>query len=107
MSVSEICTLITTICGIIPVVIGAVVAIVNIIKTKNWKLVQEIADKAMATVEAYSKAHPNMSSDEKLEMALEAIKSGLEAVNIKITNALLEQIKAYIKQCISWFNEMK
>lgn len=66
-----------------------------------------IADAAMRKVEDYSKEHPGMSSDEKLEMALQAVKAGLGVANIKFDDKLVKRIIDYIKESISWFNEMK
>jgi len=107
MGWQEILGLISAIVSIIPTVVSVVVLIINIIKNKNWNMVMDIADAAMRKVEEYSREHPGMSSDEKLDMALEAIKAGLEVAGIKLDKALLERIIAYIKQSISWFNEMK
>ena len=107
MSPQEILELVVAIVSVIPTIVSVVLLIINIVKNKNWNMVMDIADAAMRKVEEYSKEHPGMSSDEKLDMALEAIKAGLEVAGIKLDKALLQRIIAYIKQSISWFNEMK
>lgn len=66
-----------------------------------------IADEAMKTVEEYSKLHPGMTSDEKLEMAIEAVKSGLAVAGIKVDADAIKRIVEYIKQSIGWFNDMQ
>ena len=69
MSSSDIINLIIAIVSVVPTIVSVVLLVVNIIKNKNWKLMMAIADEAMKTVEEYSKLHPGMTSDEKLEMA--------------------------------------
>ena len=107
MAWQEILGLVTAIISVIPTVVSVVLLIRNIIKNKDWATVMDIADAAMHKVEEYSKEHPGMSSDEKLDMAIEAIKAGLAVAGIKVDKALINRIIAYIKQSISWFNEMK
>ena len=107
MGWQEILGLVTAIVSLIPTIVSVVILIRNIIKNKNWSLVMSIADAAMKKVEDYSREHPGMSSDEKLEMALQAIKAGLGVAGIKFDDALIKRIIEYIKQSISWFNEMK
>ena len=107
MAWQEILGLISAVVSFIPTVVSVVLLIRNIIKNKDWATVMDIADAAMRKVEEYSKEHPGMSSDEKLDMALEAIKAGLGVAGIKADKALMKRIVDYIKQSISWFNEMK
>ncbi len=107
MTPSEIVNMIVAIGSLIPTIISVVVLIVNIVKNKNWKLVMSIADEAMRTVEDYSKVHPGMTSEAKLDMALEAVKSGLAVAGIKVDTALLKRVIEYIRESINWFNEMK
>ncbi len=106
MSSSDIINLVIAIVSVIPTIVSAVILIVNIIKTKNWKLMMAIADEAMKTVEEYSKLHPGMTSDEKLEMAIEAVKSGLAVAGIKVDADAIKRIVEYIKESIGWFNDM-
>lgn len=107
MTPSDITNLIIAVVSIIPTIVSVVMLIINIVKNKNWNLVMDIADAAMRKVEEYSKLHPGMSPDDKLNMALEAIKAGLDVAGIKLDTALLQRIIDYIKQSISWFNEMQ
>lgn len=94
--------LVVSICGIIPTIVAVCLLVKNIIANKNWELVQKIAQEAMTSVEEYSKTHPEMTSKDKLDMALEAIKAGLCAAGIKFDDALIKQIIAYIEQLIKW-----
>jgi len=107
MAWQEILGLVSAIVTVIPTIVSVVLLIRNIIKNKDWAAIMDISDAAMRKVEEYSKEHPGMTSDEKLEMALEAIKAGLGVAGIKIDKALIKRIIDYIKQSISWFNEMK
>lgn len=106
MTINEICTLITTIAGVIPTIVTVVILVVNIIKNKDWNLVQKIAREAMATVEEYAKSHPELKGDDKLNMALEAIKSGLAAANVNFDEKLMKKTIEYIKSMIGWSNSM-
>lgn len=96
--------LVVSICGIIPTIVAVCLLVKNIIANKNWELVQKIAQEAMTSVEEYeySEMHPEMTSKDKLDMALEAIKAGLCAAGIKFDDALIKQIIAYIEQLIKW-----
>lgn len=107
MSSSDIINLIIAIVSVIPTLVSVIVLVINIIKNKNWKLMMAIADEAMKTVEEYAKSHPGMTSDEKLEMAIEAVKSGLAVAGIKIDADTIKRIVEYIKQSIGWFNDMQ
>lgn len=105
--IATICAAIAGICTLIPSLIGAVAFVINTIKNKNWDKVKEIADRVMKSVEAYAKAHPGeLSSEQKLDMALESIETALTAENIKFSAKLTKRTVAYIKECISWFNDM-
>ena len=99
--------LVTAIVSVIPTVVSVVMLIINIVKTKNWTLVIQITDAAMKVAEDYSRTHPGMSPDDKLNMCLEAVKAGLEAAGVKLDTDLLKRITDYIKETITWFNEMQ
>lgn len=107
MSPSDITNLVIAIVSIIPTIVSVVALIVNIIKNKNWKLVTTIADSVMESVEAYAKAHPGMSSDDKLNMAIEGIKSGLAVAGISLDETALKRVIDYVKESIKWFNGMQ
>ena len=94
--------LIGAVCALIPTLVSVFLLIKNIIKNKNWTLVQSIAKQAMSEVEEYSKSHPSMTSNEKFEMAMKAIEAGLEPAGIKFDAALAERIKAYIEEMCKW-----
>lgn len=105
--VTLIAGLIGSIAALIPVVIKLVKSLKEIIKNKNWDKIKEVATAAMKTVEDYYKTHPEMSSDDKLQMALEIIKAGCAEIDIVIDDEILNNVVKYICDTINWFNSMK
>lgn len=87
---------------LIPMITSVVILIKKTIKEKDWKMVMKIAQEVMTTVEEYSLAHPGMSGEEKLNMALEAINSGLTAAGIDPNPDLIQQVVAYIQEMCAW-----
>ena len=61
-----------------------------------------MAKQAMSSIEDFAKTHPEMTSEDKLNLALDVIKNGLAAAKIKVDDALIKQIIEYIKQMCSW-----
>lgn len=106
MSITEkillVVELIGAVCALVPTLVSIFALIKNIIKNKNWALIMKIANSAMSTVEAYSKEHPGMTSEEKLEMALEAIKASCQTAGITLDEANLQRIVEYIAEMCSW-----
>ena len=94
--------LIAAVCALVPTLVSIFALIKNIIKNKNWALIMKIANSAMSTVEAYSKGHPGMTSEEKLEMALEAIKASCKTAGIALDEANLQRIVEYIAEMCAW-----
>ena len=94
--------LIGAICALIPTIVALFALIKNIIKNKNWALIMKIANSAMSTVETYSKEHPGMTSVEKLEMALEAIKASCRTAGIALDEANSQRIVEYIAEMCAW-----
>ena len=94
--------LIGAVCALVPTLVSIFALIKNIIKNKNWALIMKIANSAMSTVEAYSKEHPGMTSEEKLEMALEAIKASCQTAGIALDEANLQRIVEYIAEMCAW-----
>lgn len=99
---SLICDFIIAICGVIPTIITTFLLVKNIIKEKDWKVVEKIAMSAMTSVEDYASQHPEMTSTEKLDMAILGVKAGLAAAGIKIDEDLIKKIIAYIEEMCSW-----
>ena len=94
--------LIAAVCALVPTLVSIFALIKNIIKNKNWALIMKIANSAMSTVEAYSKKHSGMTSEEKLEMALEAIKASCKTAGIALDEANLQRIVEYIAEMCAW-----
>ena len=88
--------------ALVPTLVAFFALIKNIIKNKDWKLIEQIAKAAMTKAEEYAKEHPNMTGDEKLEYALEIVKSGLNEAGIEFNEDLIKQIVAYINELCSW-----
>ncbi len=105
--VTAICAAIAGVCGLLPTVAGAIIFIINIIKNKDWDKVKEVADRVMKSVEDYARAHPGeLSSEQKLDMALQSIENALTAEGIKFSAKMTKRTIAYIKDCVAWFNGM-
>lgn len=102
MKFELICNLIISIASLIPTIVSLVALIINVIKNKNWTLVVKVANSAMSTVEEYAKEHPGMTSEEKLEMAIKAIKSGCESAGIALDEATLARTIEYIQEMCAW-----
>lgn len=100
--VQTVINLIIAICSLVPTLVSLFCLIKNIIKEKDWKCVQKVAMEAMASVEEYSKEHPEMTSDDKLNMALKAVEAGLGAADIKLDASLIKKIADYIEEMCSW-----
>ena len=94
--------LIAAVCALVPTLVSIFALIKNIIKNKNWALIMKVANSAMSTVETYSKEHPGMTSEEKLEMALEAIKASCKTAGIALDEANLQRIVEYIAEMCAW-----
>ena len=94
--------LIGAVCALVPTIVSIFALIKNIIKNKDWAFIMKIANSAMGTVEAYSKEHPGMTPEEKLEMALEAIKASCKTAGITLDEANLQRIVEYIAEMCSW-----
>lgn len=94
--------LIGAVCALIPTLVSVYYLIKNIIKNKDWDLVKKIAMSAMSAAERYAEEHPGMSGEEKLDFALEIIKSGLAEAGIKTDPELIKRIVAYIEEMCKW-----
>lgn len=99
--------LIGAIVALVPVVIKLGKALKEIVKNKDWNTIKDIAFGAMKIVEDYYKEHPDMSSDDKLEMALDIIKGSCAEVGVELDDKVLEDVVKYIRDTINWFNGMK
>lgn len=99
--------LIGAIAALIPVAIKLFKALKEIVKNKNWSKIKDIAKAAMTTVEEYHRSHPEMSSDDKLNMALDIIQAGCAEIGVEVDDEILNNLVDYITKTISWFNGMK
>lgn len=97
-----ICELIIALAGVIPAIVSLVCLILNIIKNKNWTLLTNMAKSAMSSVESYAKTHPEMTSEDKLNMALASIEDAAAVAKIKIDDETIKRIITYIKDMCAW-----
>ncbi len=68
---------------------------------QNWKMIMQAADSAMEVVE-HAQLH---SSSDKKQLAIDMVQKSCEAMGLDIS-AFIEQLGAYIDQCIAWYNQM-
>lgn len=86
---------------LVPVAIKLFKKCKELIKTKNWDKIKEIADAAMEEAEASGK-----SGADKKEMVVNAVKAGCEEAGIEIGEEELNNLADYIDVAIDWFNKM-
>lgn len=98
----SICTLIGLIGGLIPTVIMLVKKIREIIKNKDWQTIVGMIKDSMTVVEEYAKRHPEMTSEDKLNMCIEGVKAACARVGIQLDEELIKKIIETIKDLCSW-----
>lgn len=102
MDWKEIIEFIPELVSAISAIVAFVLLIVNAIKNKNWQLITEIAKAVMADVEEFAKTHPEMTPDDKLNMALEGIKTAMTAAGIKFDEKIIKKLIDYITEMCKW-----
>ena len=114
MELAEIITLITLIAGLVGAIAALVPTLINlfkalseIVKNKNWQALKDIAKAAMAEVEEHYRTHPEMTGDDKLNMAIEIVVAGAKEINVEITEETIKNLVNYINETIKWANSMK
>ena len=114
MTAEQVITLITLIVGLIGAIAALVPTLIKLFKTikelvanKNWAALTKIAMSAMKDVEVEYKKNPNMSSQEKLDMAIEIIQSSAAQMGVEVTDELIDNLVKYINDTIKWANDMK
>lgn len=114
MTTEQVITLITLIAGLIgaiaaliPTLIKLFKALKEIFKNKNWQALKDIAKTAMKEVEEHYRSHPEMTSQQKLDMAVEIIIEGAKAIEIEVSEETIRDIIKYIEDTIKWANDMK
>lgn len=114
MTAQEIITLITLIIGLVGAIAALIPTLIKLFKTfkelvanKNWAALTKIAMSAMKDVEVEYKKNPNMSSQEKLDMAIEIIQSSAAQMGVEVTDELIDNLVKYINDTIKWANDMK
>lgn len=114
MTLEQIITLVTLIAGLIGAIATLIPTLVKLFKTakellknKNWSKLKEIAMTVMKEVEDYYKIHPSMTSQEKLNMAIDIIKLSAASLEIDLNEEAIRDLISYINQTIKWANDMK
>ena len=98
----SICTLIGLIGGLIPTAIVLFGKIKEVIKNKEWNTIVGVVKESMTAVENYAKQHPDMTSEDKLNMCLEGVKAACARLGVKLDDELINKIIATIKDLCSW-----
>jgi uncharacterized membrane protein YbaN (DUF454 family) len=114
MTTEQVITLITLIVGLIgaiatlvPTLIKLFNAFKEIAKNKNWQALKDIAKVAMKEVEEHYRKHPEMTSEQKLNMAIEIIVAGAAEIDVEVNEDIIREIVKYINETIKWANDMK
>ena len=114
MTAEQVITLITLIVGLIGAIAALVPTLIKLFKTlkelvanKDWAVLTKIAMNAMQEVEVEYRKNPNMSSQEKLDMAIEIIQSSAAQMGVEVTDEVIDNLVKYINDTIKWANDMK
>lgn len=104
-------TLIIGLVGAIAALIPTLIKLFNVIKemakNKNWSKLTAIAMDAMMDVEKHYRENPNMTSEEKLEMALDIVIEQAAELEVQIDENSIKEVIKYIEDTIKWANNMK
>lgn len=114
MTVEQVITLITLIVGLV----GAIAALIptliklfntmkEVVKNKDWSKLTDAAMSAMKDVEAYYREHPEMTSEDKLNMAIELIIATAAELDVEVSEDTIRDLVDYIEQTIQWANNMR
>lgn len=100
--------LITGLVGLIGAGVSTFVAIKALIKSMkqknfqaNWNFISQVADAAMKQVETSGKA-----GAEKKQIVIDTVKTACKSAGIE-ADMFIDQLMAYIDQCIDFYNGMK
>lgn len=114
MTAEQIITLTTLIIGLVGAIAALVPTLIKLFKTlkelvanKDWAVLTKIAMNAMQEVEVEYRKNPNMSSQEKLDMAIEIIQSSAAQMGVEVTDEVIDNLVKYINDTIKWANDMK
>ena len=102
METKLILELVIALVGVVPTVVSLIFYVVKMIKDKNWTAIMKLARDAMTTVETYSAEHPEMTGNDKQEMAITIVKQACAADNITLDEEALKNLIEYIKELIKW-----
>jgi hypothetical protein len=107
-SANGLITLIIGLFGLVSAGISLFALIKNLIKTskdktfqENWKLIMQIADKAMAAA-----SETSLANTDKKTQVVEAVKAGCKAAGID-ADSFMDQLSAYIDDCIAFAHSIK
>lgn len=102
MNWMEVINIMPELVSAISAIIAFIMLIVKAIRDKNWKAITEIAKAVMADVEEFARTHPDMTGDDKLDMALEGIKTAMSAAGIKFNEKVIKKLIDYITEMCKW-----
>lgn len=93
--------LIGAIAALIPTIIKMVKALRELIKNKQWQKIIELAISAMKEAEGLFQ-----EGTDKLEYAMKTVKAACKELNIALDDTLMVNLEKYIRDLISWHNDM-
>ena len=102
MNWMEVINIMPELISAISAIVAFIMLIVKAIRDKNWKAITEIAKAVMADVEEFAKTHPDMTGNDKLDMALEGIKTAMSAAGIKFNEKVIKKLIDYITEMCKW-----
>lgn len=94
--------LIIALIGLVPTFASGIGLIINISRNKNWAMVRQFANTAMSEVEAYSIENPTITSQQKLNKAIDIVEEKCKAQGIKFNTNLMSKSISYIKEMCTW-----
>ena len=102
MNWMEVINIMPELISAISAIVAFIMLIVKAVRDKNWKAITEIAKAVMADVEEFAKTHPDMTGNDKLDMALEGIKTAMSAAGIKFNEKVIKKLIDYITEMCKW-----
>ena len=102
MNWMEVINIMPELVSAISAIVAFIMLIVKAVRDKNWKAITEIAKVVMADVEEFAETHPDMTGDDKLDMALEGIKTAMSAAGIKFNEKVIKKLIDYITEMCKW-----
>ena len=82
-------------------IVGMIVAIVKLVKNKNWDKLKEVAKAAAVQAEASGK-----SGEDKLSIVMDAVQAAAKELGVRMTDEAVKTMKDFISGLITWHNDL-